>query len=76
MLFVIIIIAIFLFISIISFTINTVIVTSIFTFKVYFLNFSYAPVVRINLPRNFLRDHNGNKATQLFCVIVAIVPHL
>ena len=76
MLFVIISIAIFLFISIISFPINTVIVTSIFTFKVYFLNFSYAAVVRINLPGNFLRDHNGNNATQLFCVIVAIVPHL
>ena len=24
----------------------------------------------------FLRDHNGNKATQLFCVIPAIVPHM
>ena len=23
----------------------------------------------------FLRDHNGNKATQLFCVIPAIAPH-
>ena len=24
----------------------------------------------------FLRDHNGNKATQLFCVIPAIAPHI
>ena len=49
---------------------------SIFIFKVYSLNFSYAPVVRVNLPGHILRDHNGNKATQLVCVIFAIVPRL
>ena len=26
-------------------------------------------------PRFFLRDHNGNKVTQLFCVIPAIAPY-
>ena len=69
-LFLIIIIAIFIFIFIALFTINTIIVISTFTFKVYFLNFSYVPVVCVNLPDHFLRDHNRNK------VFFAIVPHL
>ena len=51
---------------IIFFTTNTAIVISIFTFKVYVLNFSYTPVVRVNLPGNFVRGYNGNNATNPF----------
>ena len=54
--------ALFIFIFIIFVTINTIIVMLIFTFKVYFLNFSCVPLVCVNLPdRFFLKDYNRNK---------------
>ena len=44
--------------------------TSIFELFICFLLFY------INITHHcFLRDHNGNKTTQLFCVIPAIVPY-
>ena len=45
--------ALFIFIFIVFVTINTIIVMLIFTFKVYFLNFSRVPLVCVNLPDRF-----------------------
>ena len=53
--------AFFIFIVIIFVTINTIIVMLIFTFKVYFLKFSYVSVVCVNSPDRFLKDYNRNK---------------
>ena len=56
--------------SINEISVSLTISTSIFELFICFLLFY------INIPHHcFLRDRNGNKATQLFCVILAIVPY-
>ena len=43
-----------------------------------FLTFSYVSCCFISIYPTivfFLRDHNGNKVTQLFCVIPAVAPY-
>ena len=56
--------------SINKISVSLTISTSIFELFICFLLFY------INIPHYcFLRDHNGNKVTQLFCVIPAIVPY-
>ena len=47
------------------------------TLSTSILSFSYISCLfYINIPYHcFLRDHNGNKVAQLFCVIPAIAPY-
>ena len=47
-------------------------------YQLLFLSFSYVSCFLLYIKIHyhcFLRDHNGNKATQLFCVITAIAPY-
>ena len=48
-----------------------------FLYQPLFLSFSYVSCYlnQYNPPLFFLRDHNGNKVTQLFYVIPAITPY-